>query len=163
MKRVLGALALVAIVPLGACSASGQSASSPTPAPVGTGDAATYKAAIAEVQAYLDTWVSRGPYAAAASYLVPEEQSSVCAGADWPPGSGSPCGDVPVLLTGAVRSYDAREWKSSDEFTLLVTMDLHFRGDPARWNMAEGANDRFFRFTRPDPASAYRMYVATGP
>ena len=158
-----GVTALTLAVLIGACTASGQSASPPVPTPIASGDPASYSAAIAEVQAYLDLWVKDGPYAAAASYLVPEEQAPACATAQWPPASDGPCGDVPVLLRGKVASYQVRSWTSSDDFTLDVTMDLHFRGDATRWNMNEGVNDRFFTFTRPEAGSAYRMYEATGP
>jgi hypothetical protein len=159
--RGVNALALaVAVVLIGGCTASGQSASPPAPTPVTSGNVATYAAAIAEVQAYLDMWVRDGPYAAAAKYLVPEEQAPSGAATSWPPSADD---EAPVLLSGKVESYQLREWKSLNEFTLLVTMDWHFRGDPARWNANEGANSRFFRFTRPDATSAFRMYEATSP
>ncbi len=177
-RRGVTALALAVAVLASGCTASGHSANPPVPSPpapssvasssvasssVASGGAARYSAAAAEIQAYLDMWVEAGPSAAAARYLVPEEQSSVCESAQWPPISDGPCGDVPVLLSGKVESYQLRSWTSSDNFTLDVTMNLHFRGDPTRWNMNEGVNGRFFTFTRPSAASPYRMYEATGP
>jgi hypothetical protein len=162
-SRGVNALALAVAALIGACAASGQSASSPTPTSVTTGDGTTYAAAVAEVQAYFDMWAKDGPYAAAARYLVPEEQLPACATAHWPPASAGPCGDVPVLLSGKVESGHLRSWTSSDEFTLLVTVDLHFRADPTRWNANEGTNSRFVTFTRPNAGGDYRMYLATGP
>jgi hypothetical protein len=46
---------------------------------------------------------------------------------------------------------------------LAVTINLHFRGDPAAEAWAEGLNTRFITFTRPSSASAYRQNWATGP
>jgi hypothetical protein len=154
LTRGVSALVLAVAALIGGCSASGQTMrspapssptasspapSSPAPSSVASGHAAAFSAAVAQIQAYLDVWVKDGPSAA----TIP------------PAGA--------VLLSGSVTSYREWSWTSADDFTLDVTMNLHFRGDPTKWNWFEGANDRFFRFTRPDAGSAYRMYVATGP
>lgn len=69
-----------------------------------------------------------------------------------------------MLLSAKVESTDIWSWASSDDFTLGVRMSLHFSEDPTLTsNWGQGTNDRFFRFTRPDAGSDYRMYVATGP
>jgi hypothetical protein len=163
-RRGVKALTVAIAVLLGACTASEHNTSSLPPTPVLTGDAATYAAAVAEIQAYLDMWVKDGPYAAAARYLVPEEQAPACATARWPLTPGDPCGPAPLLLSANVASTDVWSWTSSDDFTLGVTMSLHFGGDPTLTsNWGEGNNERFFRFTRPNAGSDYRMYLATGP
>jgi hypothetical protein len=159
-KRAAAAIVPAVAILVGGCSSGHGSETALRTSSATSGDAGTYSAAIAEVQAYLDMWASQGPYAAAAKYLVPEEQARSGAVTQWPPG---PDDQTPVLLSGTVRSYRPTDWKSPNAFTLEVTMDLHFRGDATRWNMNEGVNDRFFTFTRPDTANAYRMYEATSP
>jgi hypothetical protein len=159
-KRGAAAIVAVVAVLVGGCSSSHMSESSTLANSAESGDAATYSAAIAEVQAYLDMWAKQGPYAAAARYLVPEEQVPSDTATKSPPDSND---ETPLLLSGVVKSYKLTDWESANTFTLLVTMDLHFRGDATCWNMHEGMNDRFFTFTRPDAAGAYRMYEATSP
>jgi len=129
-------------------------------APTG-GDPAIYAAAISEIQSYLTMEVQHGPYAAAAAYLVADEQAPAGADTGWPAPDADP--QMPVLIAGSVYSYEPWTWTSADQFTLSVTLDLHFRGDPGRANWNEGHNDKFFTFSRPTPQTRWRMYVATGP
>jgi hypothetical protein len=122
-----------------------------TPAESGTPTQHTeYATAIAEVRTYLDLWVKQGPAAAAASFLVPDEQL---------PSDAAP---VPAPVTATVPTWQPQSWVSADDFTLLVTLKLHFVGPPPG-NWAEGDSARFVRFTRSGAGSTYRMYVATGP
>jgi hypothetical protein len=159
-KRGVAAIVVIVAMLVGACSSGPGSENARPTSSAAAGDAAAYSAAIAQVQAYLDMWAKQGPYAAAARYHVPEEHAPSDAATQWPPAADD---ETPVLLSGRVRSYEPADWKSANAFTLLVTMDLHFRGDATRWNMNEGVNNRFFTFTRPDAGTAYRMYEATGP
>ena len=122
-----------------------------------------YSAAVAQVQAFLDRWVKDGPYVAADAYLVTEEQVPACTTARWPTTPGDPC-EAPVLLSARIESSQLVSWTSVNDFMLSVTMSLRFREDPTLTsNWGEGNNNRFFRFTRPDAGSGYRMYVATSP
>ncbi len=154
-QRLVGSV-VVALTSAAALAACGSGHPDPRAGP--TWDLQkTCDLATQEVQAYLDLWVKAGPYAAAATYFVPEEV---------PPGApvqGSAGADAPVLLNGTIKTCKQTTWKSADDFTALVTMDLHFRGDAARWNMTDGLNDRFFTFTRANAGDAYRMRQATGP
>lgn len=69
-----------------------------------------------------------------------------------------------MLLSARIESSQLVSWTSVNDFVLSVTMALRFREDPTLTsNWGEGDNNRFFRFTRPDAASAYRMYEATSP
>lgn len=130
-------------------------------APTG-GDPAIYAAAINEIQAYLTMEVQHGPYAAAAAYLAADEQLPAGTDTTWPVPDADP--QTPVLIAGSVYSYEPWSWASVDQFTLHVTLDLHFHGDPARANWNEGHNDQFFTFSRADgPKPRWRMYVGTSP
>ncbi len=149
VTRGASALALAVAVLIGGCSAGDHSAGPPAPSSVAPGSvasgsvasqqAAAYSAAVAQINAYLDAWVKDGT-----------------------PGSAIPPAGA-VLLSASITSYREWSWTSSDDFTLHVTMDLHFGGDPTRWNWFEGANDRFFRFTRSTAGGSYQMDVATSP
>jgi hypothetical protein len=129
-------------------------------APLG-GDPAIYAAASSEIQSYLTMEVQRGPYAAAAAYLAADEQAPVGADTTWPMPDADP--QTPVLIAGSVYSYEPSSWTSPDQFTLHVTLDLHFRGEAERTNWREGHNTRFFTFSRQTSRTRWRMYVATGP
>jgi hypothetical protein len=142
-------------------SASASSASSASPASSNADRAATYAAAIAEVNAYLALWVEAGPYAAAAAYLTPDEQLPSPTDTSWPPTGGDP--QTPILVAGSVVTYIPWEWTSPDRFMLRVEMNLTFRGDPARAAWKQGENWQFFTFTRPDASTSYRMYAGSGP
>jgi hypothetical protein len=53
-------------------------------------------------------------------------------------------------------------WRSSEHFTLLVSLDLHFATeDTTAWN--EGSNGRFVRFIRSPGSSRYHLTWATSP
>jgi hypothetical protein len=137
--------------------------------PIG-GDPAVYAAAIAEISSYLMTWVKLGPAAAAASYLTvaPEEQTNSAANSISPapaPADVQPQPDsqMPVLIGGSVYSYVPWMWESADHFTLYVTLDLHFSGDPGRANWYEGHNGQFFTFSRVPAQTSWRMATATAP
>ena len=122
---------------------------------------AIYAAAIGEIQSYLTMEVQHGPYAAAAAYLAADEQAPVGADTTWPVPDADT--QTPVLIAGSVYSYESWSWTSADQFTLLVTLDLHFRGDPGRANWREGHNNQFVAFSRPTPQTRWRMHFATGP
>ena len=143
--------------------APGTSPAQPSPtnvAPTG-GDPAIYAAAVSEIQSYLTMEVQHGPYAAAAAYLVADEQAPVGADTTWPVPDADP--ETPMLIAGSVVSHEPWSWTSADQFTLSVTLDLHFRGDPGRANWTEGHNGQFVTFSRPTPQTRWRMYFATGP
>jgi hypothetical protein len=125
------------------------------------GDPAIYAAAVSEIQSYLTMEVEHGPYAAAAAYLVADEQASADADTTWPAPSADP--QTPVLIAGSVYSYEPWSWTSADQFTLAVILDLHFQGDPAHAGWYEGHNGQLITFSRPTPQTRWRMYFATGP
>jgi hypothetical protein len=125
------------------------------------GDPATYAAAISEIQSYLTVEVQDGPYAAAAAYLVADEQAPVGADTTWPVPDADP--QMPVLVAGSVYSYVPWSWTSADQFTLCVILDLHFRGDSGRANWYAGHNTEFFTFSRLTPQTRWRMEAGTGP
>jgi hypothetical protein len=51
-------------------------------------------------------------------------------------------------------------WRSLDDFTLLVTLDLHFPPHGAlAWN--QGRNERFVHFSRGSHAQTYQLEWAT--
>ena len=114
-------------------------------------------AAVDEVRSFLSRWRSDGPCSAAAAYLTPSEQCQ----AD---GSTSAAqSGFPLLVRATVVSYQPSTWISSDDFTLMVTLDLAFHDDTGLGNWNQGTNTRFITFTRPDPLAPYRLSVATSP
>jgi hypothetical protein len=120
------------------------------------GDLTAYAVAIAEVNAYLDAWSRQGSIKAAAIYNVPEQQAPTDAAQDWK--------DPLILVSGKVVDYRPYAWVSGGQFTLMVTMDLHFTGaDPAASALAEGRNSRLVTFRGPNAATKYRMSWAAGP
>ena len=69
---------------------------------------------------------------------------------------------APAPLTAALVGCRVHAWSSVDDFTVLVTVSLHFASaDTGAWN--EGANDRFVRFTRVPGDTAYRLTWASSP
>ncbi len=69
-------------------------------------------------------------------------------------------GSAPVRA----RLVDRRvqSWRSADDFTLLVTLSLHFpTADTGAWS--EGTNERFVHVTRSPGADAYQLTWATSP
>jgi hypothetical protein len=142
----------------------------PSHIPPTGGDPAVYAAAIAEIQSYLTTWVKLGPAAAAASYLTPAPEEQMTSAANSispalapPDVQPQPDSQLPVLIGGSVYSYVPWVWDSADHFTLDVTLDLHFSGDPARANWYEGHNGQFFTFSRLPTQTSWRMETATAP
>lgn len=102
------------------------------------------RAGASELQDYLNLWRVSGPKAAVAQYLSP-----------------SPGSNTLLLRSGTVTSWRPSAWTSSNRFTLLVTLDLHFIGSPGAWNVGE--NDRFVSFTKSTPFGAWRISIFTGP
>jgi hypothetical protein len=159
-----GALVVAAMSSCSRTSAS-HGSQSPTPASDAVSAAAAltsddehaaYATAIAEVDAYLDTWSRQGSTKAAAIYNVPEQQAPTDAAQDWK--------DPLILVSGKVVDYRPYAWVSSGQFTLMVTMDLHFTGaDPAASAWAEGRNSQVVTFRGPNATTKYRMSWATGP
>lgn len=66
----------------------------------------------------------------------------------------------PRIGAGVVRSYRLDSWKGPKEFTLFVSMDLTFTGDPLAWN--RGINDRFVTAHRAGD-HRYLLEFATSP
>lgn len=124
----------------------------PTPRPRVTAtppvQPALVEAAMGRVQSYLDTWIRDGCAAAATAYRGASEQASTAR-------------DCPRLISGRARLEEVHDWRSADDFTLLLALDLHFAGDPGAWG--EGANERFVTFTRTTPGQAWALSLATGP
>jgi hypothetical protein len=70
---------------------------------------------------------------------------------------------MPVLVAGSVYSDVPRPSTSADQFTLYVTLDLHFRGEPGRADWYEGHNTEFFTFSRSTPETGWRMKTGSAP
>jgi len=113
-------------------------------------DPLAQQAALAELQTYLDEWSRNGPEVAAAGFLVPSQAQ--CS-------AQRPCG--PPITSGQLKSACTWSWESSDHFTLLVTLALHFPGSTAAWN--EGTNSRFVTFSRASGATRFLLEFNTGP
>jgi hypothetical protein len=100
------------------------------------------------VQQWLNAWMA-GDTAAKIAMLEPETQ----------PGSTVP---DPQLLSGKINDYEPYQHMSDDEFTLLVTFQLHLPTvNESAWG--EGVNSRFFTFNRADASSPFLMHLASGP
>lgn len=97
------------------------------------------------LRAYLDTWIRDGAIAAG-RFRVPDQQTSV---------------DQPDLLAATVTGQQVTRWVSSDQFTVMVTMQMHFAGDGITFG--EGVNTRFVTFTRSGPDQPYLLSFATSP
>jgi hypothetical protein len=117
-----------------------------TATPLGPAGQKTVQAAVATIQAFLDTWRRDGIVVASRDYSVGDQQVA--------PGAGGP-----QLASGKVLDASVSSWDSPDHFTLEVSLDLHFTGDPLAWN--QGANDRFVTVTRD--AKGFRLSFATSP
>lgn len=105
---------------------------------------AAYMDAVVELQDYLTYWQQAGPLKASRLFLMPSQQ-----------------GDTVKLASGKVLSYHPYTWWSANNFTLLMSIDLHFVGWRGAWN--EGKNDRFVTFTRAPQGQPFRMALYTGP
>jgi hypothetical protein len=99
------------------------------------------------LRAHLETWRREGLFVASRRYLEAVSQ---------PPSDVG----LPRLSSGRVLHADVFSWASPDRFTLEVSLDLHFRGDPMAWN--DGRNDRFVTFTGVDGALRIAD-IATSP
>ncbi len=147
--RVAAAAAAIALVSaIAAACLSSCTHANPGPAvsPSTNQDrSSAYSAAIGELRDYLTAWHEQGESVASERFLVPSQRG----------GSGV------ILKTGTVISYQPYHWVSSSQFTLLVTLDLHFTGSPGAWNV--GNNDRFITFFRPAGQDRYLLQFATGP
>ena len=143
--RARGRVAVLALALGVACLSSCSHAKSPAAAsPTRSADRAqVYSAAISEVRDYLVVWRERGCPVATRDFLVPD------GGCDL------------ILRSGNVISYQPYHWVSSNHFTLMVTLDLHFKGSHGAWNV--GLNSRFITFSRTAAQSRYLMYMTTGP
>lgn len=68
----------------------------------------------------------------------------------------------PQLLIGEIFSYLPQQQIPDNEFTLLVTLQLHVpASNQSAWG--EGINDRFITFKRADADSPFLMRFATSP
>jgi hypothetical protein len=105
---------------------------------------AAYKVAANELQDYFNYWHLVGPVTASKRFLVPSQR-----------------GGAVKLASGKVSSYHASTWKSQNDFTLLMSLNLHFEGRHGAWN--EGKNDRFVTFTKSPHGQPFLMELNTGP
>jgi hypothetical protein len=107
---------------------------------------AALRAGVRTVQAFLDAYRREGLVVASRDYSASDQQVTSSAG-------------VPRLSSGTVVDASVSSWNSPDDFTLEVTLDLHFDGDPLAWN--QGLNDRFVTLTRT--GGSLRLSFATSP
>ena len=105
---------------------------------------AAYKAAANELRYYLNYWHLAGPLTASKLFLVPSQRDGTV-----------------KLASGQVLSYHSYSWKSVNDFTLMVSLDLHFEGWHGAWN--GGKNDRFVTFTSASHGQTLLMAFNTGP
>jgi hypothetical protein len=105
---------------------------------------AAYKVAAIELQDYFNYWHLAGPVTASKLFLVPSQRDGTV-----------------KLARGKVLSYHPYSWKTENDFTLLMSLDLHFEGWDGAWN--EGKNDRFVTFTRATQGQPLLMELNTGP
>jgi hypothetical protein len=104
---------------------------------------AAYEAAANELQDYFNYWHLVGPVTASKLFLVPIQRDGTV-----------------KLASGKVLNYHPYSWKSANDFTLLMSLDLHFEGWHGAWN--EGQNDRFVTFTRAAHGQPLLMELNTG-
>jgi hypothetical protein len=105
---------------------------------------AAYNGAALELQDYLNYWHLVGPATASKLFLVSSQRDGTV-----------------KLASGKVLSYHSYSWKSANDFTMLMSIDLHFAGWHGAWN--EGKNDRFVTFTRAPQGQPFLMALYTGP
>jgi len=111
----------------------------------GETDQATIKAAVSTLQDFLNLWSVAGFAAATRQFHVPSSGAM----------------DTFRLKSGTVTSWRQFAWTSSNRFTLLVSLDLHFTGSSGPWN--EGGNGRYVTFIRSTSSGAWRMSINSGP
>src|ERR1019366_3050167 len=109
----------------------------------GEADQATIKAAVSTLQDFLNLWSVAGFAAATRQFHVPSSGAM----------------DTFRLKSGTVTSWRQFAWTSSNRFTLLVSLDLHFTGSSGPWN--EGGNGRYVTFIRSTSSGAWRMSINT--
>ena len=107
-------------------------------------DQATIKAAVTSLQDFLNLWSAEGFAAATTQFHVPSSRVM----------------NAYKLQRGVVTSWRQVAWTSSNRFTLLVSIDLHFSGSSGPWN--DGGNDRYVTFYRSSSSSAWRMSINSG-
>lgn len=105
---------------------------------------AAYKAAANELRDYLNYWHLAGPSTASKLYLVASQRNSTV-----------------KLVRGKLLSYHTFSWKSVNNFTLKVSLNLHFKGWRGAWSI--GRNDRFVTFTSAPHGQTFLMAFNTGP
>ena len=105
---------------------------------------AAYKTAASELQEYLNYWHLVGPVTASKLFLVSSQR-----------------GGTVKIASGKVLNYHPYSWKSANDFTLLMSINLNFNGWHGAWN--EGENDRFVTFTRAGHGRPFLMALNTGP
>lgn len=105
---------------------------------------AAYKSAANELQDYFNYWHLVGPVTASKLFLVPSQRDSTVR-----------------LLSGKVMSFHSYAWSSASDFTLLMSLNLHFEDWHGAWN--EGKNDRFVTFTRGSHGQQFLIALNTGP
>jgi len=105
---------------------------------------AAYKGAALELQDYFNYWHLVGPVTASRQFLVPSQRNGTV-----------------KLASGTVLSYHPYSWKSANDFTLIMSFDLHFDGWHGAWY--EGENDRLVTFTRASNSQPFLMALNTGP
>jgi hypothetical protein len=105
---------------------------------------AAYESAALELQDYFNYWHLVGPGTASKIFMVPSQRDGTV-----------------KLASGKVLSYHPYSWKSANDFTLQMSIDLHFAGWHGAWN--EGKNDRFVTFTRAPQGQPFLMALNTGP
>jgi hypothetical protein len=72
-----------------------------------------------------------------------------------------PAPGTPAALTARLVHYQVDSWRSPNDFTLLVRLDLRFPPDAGTaWN--QGSNARFVHFTRRPSSGGYQLEWATG-
>lgn len=67
----------------------------------------------------------------------------------------------PAALRARLLGYQVDSWRSRHDFTLLVSLRLHFRPhEQLAWN--QGVNARFVTFTRQPGSRTFRLEWASG-
>jgi len=114
---------------------------------------AVYTEATAYLQSFVDSWQKIGFYAAGQKYFDSASRLKIQSQGN------------PVLVAGTVKRMQPYSWMSSDNFMVLVQLDLRFsRGfSEGDGGWGSGTNDRFFTFVRSSASAPYQITLATGP
>jgi len=105
---------------------------------------AAFKAGANELRDYLNYWRLAGPSRASRLFLVRSQREGTV-----------------KLASGHVLNYRSYSFTSVNDFTLMVSLDLHFEGWHGAWS--DGTNDRFVTFTRAFHTQTFLMAFNTGP